>query len=64
MTYRKAYDLFQMAMECRRFLRKAIDKADVSDDRVAEMHEDYLEALFEFITDIRDYLDGVLEREV
>ena len=63
MTYRQVYEMYDRAEDFRNFAYKKKHEAD-NDDYVAEIARDDLSALFNFFTEIRDFLDGILEREV
>lgn len=63
MTYRQVYEMYDRAEDFRKFAYKKKHEAD-NDDYVAEVDRDDLAALFNFLTEIRDFLDGILEREV
>lgn len=63
MTYRQVYEMYDRAEDFRNFAYKKKHEAD-NDDYVTEVARDDLSAMFNFLTGIRDFLDGILEREV
>ena len=63
MTYRQVYEMYDRAEDFREFAYKKKHEAD-NDDYVAEVDRDDLAALFDFITDVCDFLDNILNRDV
>lgn len=63
MTYRQVYEMRKKTEDYRKFAYKKKHEAE-NDFYVTEVARDDLAAMFNFFTEICDFLDGILEREV